>query len=125
GGIFKSEPDWTRLPADTPTDIRRLLRRCLRKDLAGRLKDIGAARIQIEDALNGSESESTPGETSKRHRLVWIFAASVIVLGFAVIMTWILRQSVPAAPEMRLEVTTPATVAPLEFALSPDGRYIV
>ena len=27
--------------------------------------------------------------------------------------------------EMRLEITTPSTSAPLEFALSPDGRYIV
>src|SRR5262249_11251184 len=29
------------------------------------------------------------------------------------------------APEMRLEINTPSTPAPLEFALSPDGRYIV
>src|SRR5207245_9348820 len=28
-------------------------------------------------------------------------------------------------PEMRLEINTPATSAPQEFALSPDGRYIV
>jgi len=28
-------------------------------------------------------------------------------------------------PEMRVEINTPSTAAPLEFALSPDGRYIV
>ena len=28
-------------------------------------------------------------------------------------------------PEMRLEITTPATSVPLDFALSPDGRSLV
>src|SRR5262249_35655564 len=31
-GVLKGEPDWTRLPAKTPEAIRRLLRRCLKKD---------------------------------------------------------------------------------------------
>ncbi len=30
--ILRSEPDWTGLPRETPASIRRLLRRCLRKD---------------------------------------------------------------------------------------------
>ena len=29
GGIFRADPDWGRLPAETPEAIRRLLRRCL------------------------------------------------------------------------------------------------
>src|SRR5215469_15725783 len=32
GGIFKSDPDWARLPPNTPVGIRRLLSRCLQKD---------------------------------------------------------------------------------------------
>jgi len=31
--VLKSEPDWNRLPGETPESIRRLLRRCLRKVL--------------------------------------------------------------------------------------------
>ena len=31
GAVLKSEPDWTRLPADVPPAIRKLLRLCLRK----------------------------------------------------------------------------------------------
>jgi serine/threonine protein kinase len=30
--VLRSEPDWSRLPSDTPESIRRLLRRCLEKD---------------------------------------------------------------------------------------------
>jgi hypothetical protein len=39
GGIFKSEPDWSRLPASLPSDIYRLIRRCLRKNSISRFKD--------------------------------------------------------------------------------------
>src|SRR5215471_19151532 len=28
-GVLKDEPDWDRLPADTPEALRRVLRRCL------------------------------------------------------------------------------------------------
>ena len=50
-GIFKSEPDWSHLPVDTPADIRKLLRRCLQKDTSRRFRDAGDVRIEIEEAL--------------------------------------------------------------------------
>jgi serine/threonine protein kinase len=53
--VIRAEPDWTRLPRDTPSGIRRLLLRCLQKEPAKRLRDITDARFQIEDALNDSE----------------------------------------------------------------------
>ena len=49
--ILQGEPDWRALPETTPAGIRRLLRRCLEKDPARRLRDIGDARIEIEDVL--------------------------------------------------------------------------
>ena len=48
--VLKSEPDWRRLPAETPEGIRRLLRRSLQKDRKVRLHDIADARIEIDDA---------------------------------------------------------------------------
>ncbi len=54
--ILEREPDWTALPAATPAWARDLLRRCLRKDLRTRLRDIGDARIAIEEGLAGGES---------------------------------------------------------------------
>src|SRR5262245_31227552 len=47
--ILKNEPDWSALPADTPSNIRTLLRRCLLKDPQKRLPHIGIARIEFED----------------------------------------------------------------------------
>jgi len=49
--ILKEEPNWDALPTATPIAIQSLLRRCLRKDVDRRLRDIGDVRIEIEDAI--------------------------------------------------------------------------
>jgi eukaryotic-like serine/threonine-protein kinase len=49
--ILEREPDWQALPASTPAKIQDLLRRCLQKDPQRRLRDLGDARIEIEEAL--------------------------------------------------------------------------
>src|SRR5205085_6615720 len=48
--ILQGEPDWQALPEATPAGIRRLLRRCLEKDLTRRLRDIADTRLDIEEA---------------------------------------------------------------------------
>src|SRR5262249_42885628 len=50
--VIHAEPNWSRLPPDIPSGIRRLLSRCLQKDRSRRLRDIADARFQIEEALN-------------------------------------------------------------------------
>src|SRR5262245_43215799 len=37
--VVEREPDWSALPAETPKSVRALLKRCLRKDSAQRLRD--------------------------------------------------------------------------------------
>jgi serine/threonine protein kinase len=43
--VVKTEPDWSRLPEATPSTIRTLLRRCLRKDKRQRISDATDVRI--------------------------------------------------------------------------------
>ncbi len=56
--ILTKEPDWTALPASTPTPIRRLLRRCLEKDRRRRLADAADARLEMDEALASSGDAS-------------------------------------------------------------------
>src|SRR5262249_26726487 len=72
--IFKKEPEWDRLPVDTPQDIRRLLRRCLQKDPKQRLQHIGDARIELNEARSdsGSEAPFVPRVPRHRERTAWI-----------------------------------------------------
>ncbi len=51
--VIEREPEWQALPSATPVTVLALLRRCLRKDPQSRLRDIGDARIELEDALAG------------------------------------------------------------------------
>lgn len=54
-GILKSEPEWDALPTGLPFQVQRVLRRCLAKDPRQRLRDIGEARVRLENP----DSEST------------------------------------------------------------------
>src|SRR3989442_531715 len=117
--------DWNALPLKTPAPIRKLLRRCLEKTRGQRIDSAVAARLEIEEAL---EAPTSPAGTPSRavQRLGWA-AAAVVTLIAAIEGVSLLqpRTDVPAAPEVRLEISTPPTTDPLSFALSPDGRKIV
>jgi serine/threonine-protein kinase len=61
--VLEAEPPWKSLSAGVPSEIERLLRRCLRKDRLRRQQSMGDARIAIEDVLEGETSE----RDSRRH----------------------------------------------------------
>ena len=48
--IVRGTPNWSALPPATPPAIARLIRRCLEPEPKARLRDIGDARLEIEDA---------------------------------------------------------------------------
>jgi Tol biopolymer transport system component len=128
--VLTKEPDWSLLAATIPPALRRLLRRCLDKDLRRRLQTIGEARIQLEDVLSGTGEDAgsatgpvTPVVSRTRERVAG-GAAAVFALLAAGAIAWALRP-VPAPFETRLEITTPATDDPISLALSPDGRRLV
>ena len=133
--VISKEPDWSALPPATPAGLRRLLTRCLKKDAKTRLQAIGDARVQLDELLSGAledaGSATTVDATSSgaSGRQAWKAAfavAAAVIAALAVPAVRYLRQTPPAAPpEMRLDITTPATDQPESFALSPDGRSIV
>jgi serine/threonine protein kinase len=85
--VLKIDPDWTTLPAGTPTRLRELLRRCLERDVRQRLRDIGEARVILSDAGlgAGSPAESPLPEAAPRRSaaLPWIAAALIAVAAAA------------------------------------------
>jgi serine/threonine protein kinase/Tol biopolymer transport system component len=132
--ILEREPDWEALPARTPSRVRSLLRRCLEKDVKRRLRDIGDARIEIEDVIN--TRSSSPAMTDAGARAVpsgrrqWLVSAGLVLLTVVAMrfgMPWFERT--PPAPPVRFEIPdTPA--ARIEFdgahtIISPDGRTLV
>ena len=47
--VLRQDIDWNALPASTPASVRRLMARCLDRDVRRRLRDIGEARIAMDD----------------------------------------------------------------------------
>ena len=102
--VMMKEPDWNALPGTTPPRLRDLLRRCLVKDPRNRLRDIGDARIAIEEAQSGGaeiEGHIAPRGARGRERLAWISALTLVTLIAVVLGVWAFRP-VSDAPEMRL-----------------------
>jgi eukaryotic-like serine/threonine-protein kinase len=124
------DPDWSQLPAATPVRVRVLLQRCLQKDPKQRLRDIGDARISLDEVLSGVPEAGLPaaGRVSSR-RWLWLVSgvAAVLAVATAYLALARVRQRPPAvAPTMRFEITTPErfSLSSHFFALSPDGREL-
>ena len=131
--VLTSEPDWRRLPVETPDAIRVLLRRCLEKDRKRRLESAADVRLEINDALVAPalESRVTPAP-SRRLMPAALLSVAAITLT-ASIGAWILMRPAPAERvwSSRFAIVTPAG-QPLnvasndrDVAFSPDGRYLV
>jgi len=126
--VITKEPDWNALPSDLPLVVRRLLQRCLTKDLKRRLHDIADARLELDDARDPS-SRDLPllPQRSWWHSMVTVAA----VLLVAIAVGWFLRvwatsrTSGAEEAEVRLEIATPPTTDPLSLAIPPDGRTVV
>jgi Tol biopolymer transport system component len=63
--VIEREPDLTRLPASTPPSIRNLVARCLTKDPRQRLRDIGEARILLDDVMAGRNGSVPEAEAAR------------------------------------------------------------
>jgi len=127
--ILLREPDLAALPATTPPPIRRLLRRCLQKDRAERLRDIGDARMEIRDALAKADAEEAvvPATQTVRRTRVWVAALAtigVVAAIAAVAAKWLLQSPAPPVAEVRLDINTPPSTVPTSIAISPDGGTI-
>src|SRR6516162_6138394 len=132
--VLEQEPDWQALAPTTPTAVRSLLRRCLQKDKDRRFRDIGDARIEIEEALaetkapiNDARSASDlDGEPRRRVSgyKQWLPALIATVLIGTVIIWMVASRTVTAPPEVRFELATPLTPDPKSLAVSPDGQQI-
>jgi Tol biopolymer transport system component len=123
--VLKGEPDWSALPAATPSAIRRLLRRCLEKDRKRRLHAIADARIELQDF--GAEPGEPAARRAARDPWKWVgWAVAATAATIAIALAW--RRPLTQPTTGLLD----ATPQPLTFdtglamtpAISPDGRLV-
>jgi eukaryotic-like serine/threonine-protein kinase len=74
--VLEREADLSKLPGRTPPSVRELIARCLEKDPNRRLRDIGEARIILQEAVDRRLWSSTStGLKPARARFSWRRAA--------------------------------------------------
>ena len=64
--VIEREPDWSALPANIPPGIRRLLKRCLEKNVKERRRDAGDVIADIDDATTDATSVVAEHRTNAR-----------------------------------------------------------
>jgi eukaryotic-like serine/threonine-protein kinase len=127
-GFLEREPDWQRLPAKTPGKVRELLRRCLEKDPQRRLRDIGDARLELDDAI-ASPRPTDESARGTRRSAVWAWAvAGAMTL---VVLTLLRQQPTSPATQLAFTIMPPSAsgIVPLGSGLStpeisPDGVFL-
>jgi serine/threonine protein kinase len=134
--VLHAEPDWSRLPANTPPGIRALLRRCLTKEAAQRLRDAGDIKLAIEDiftapitAQAAMPAPPSPSKSPWKRRLIFS-AVGLAAWAVTAYVIWNMKPVTPPQPVTR----TVLQLGPgerffvpsvLPFAISPDGRRMV
>ena len=131
--IIEREPDWAALPSSTSPAIRRLLRKCLQKDVRRRLHDIADARIDIDETIVGAAGDvdsgaATTAPTARARATSALLA--VVALAAAAIVGWTAgrRDRSSAAPPSAVDVSlVPLTTDPGyegEPTFAPDGETV-
>ena len=127
--VIKSEPDWTAMPANVPSHIQLLVRRCLEKDPRKRVGDAAVARFVLNETLGGSVVDSPKAGRGRR----WpVLAGALVALALLAATVWAATRMTASVPEpMRLAIV-PSESQPLfnqandaDLAVSPDGRHVV
>jgi serine/threonine protein kinase len=110
---------------NTPSDLQKLISRCLRKDPDRRFHHIVDVRVALQEIKEDSEPGSAAAvPTSRRYRGVMI-TAFIGVVSVVAALTWLLRSPHrTAAPGPRVVPLTSFPGFEQGPALSPDGNQV-
>ena len=130
--VMKGEPHWALLPSDTPSPVRRLLRRCLEKDPRNRLRDIGDAVAEVNEiSEEGTEEQDTgTAELTLRRTAVVAIVAAVVGVALSSAVWYSQIRFLDGQPVKRFVIQTPPGVqlgggfGGNFIAISPGGNQL-
>jgi serine/threonine protein kinase len=125
--VLRATINFDQLPPSTPVGIRTLLQRCLDRDAKRRLRDIGEARIHLENSLTKSASPLEPAAAVPSRSLLAVGAAiaAAMLLALGALSIVHLRETPPLRPITRFQVHPPDKATSVDYpTISPDGRRL-
>jgi serine/threonine protein kinase len=122
--VLRQDIDWRALPPSTPTNVRRVLERCLERDPARRLRDIGDVWIGMDPP---EEPAATPGATSPSRSAstvrTWLPWAVALVIAVGSVAWAFSRRADPAPPLVTRSAQTMKDLS--VFVASRRARLII
>lgn len=120
--LLEQEPDYSKVPDSLPPVLREVLERCLQKDPAKRLRDIGDVRVMLESGRNKPVKAPVP---TKRVRWMWFGGAVILAAVLAAGFFFLRPKAAPPVDPVRFEIAQPGNTTLLNvLAISPDGRRL-
>ncbi|RKZ13161.1 hypothetical protein DRQ53_09385 [bacterium] len=122
--VIKVDPDLDRLPAGIHESSRRMLRKCLQRDPAMRLRSAADAALELDEADLPGAAVASP--TRRTAVLPWLLAALLAIVAGAQFFRG--ESTAPPSELREYQVDVPRTSVPLSSyraGVSPDGRTLV
>ena len=101
--VIREEPPW----GNVPPQVRRLLRRCLEKDLQKRLRHIGDVMALLDEASAAPVSASPVPARKRSLKLVWVALACVLSAAAAGSAAWFFKTAAPSRTVARFSIFLP------------------
>jgi Tol biopolymer transport system component len=124
--VMEQEPDWSKLPP-LPNGVQALMERCLQKDPAQRLRDIGDVRIMLQASLTHPiQARSAARRKAAARPWLWLAAGigTAIVAVIVGVLAWPRSTSIVPTDIVRFDISrTEDQLSPF-IAISPDGRRL-
>jgi eukaryotic-like serine/threonine-protein kinase len=123
--VMEQEPDWSTLPP-LPAGVQALMERCLQKDPAQRLRDIGDVRILLQASLTHPIRPVAARRASGKSRWVWPAVAVGAVVAARIVGAggWWRPPAVAPADTVRFDIPRGEDQSLPFIAISPDGRRL-
>ncbi len=121
--VLRAEPDWNALPADVPSGVRALLKRCLERDRRARIPEIGTVRFLLQDALTEPAAPAPATVIAPPPRPLWKRAVPValaaLLAGSLGLAAWYFKPTPP------LVMTRFTVQLPDDLNFTGGGRHVV
>ena len=122
--ILEREPNWSLLNPATPDGVHKLLRRCLEKNLSRRMRDIGDARLELDEAV---QPVAAPGAQPPKRPAWLLYSGLILTPVVAGLLVWVgplrLWQYQPETPLLLTRLTFDEGLQ-TDPALSPGGESV-